>query len=91
MVVTEHGNGEKVVWVNLIKTDAAEMKYLLDVMNEEFDMVEMAIKSTKPFEAGKIFPIMNNNWSLQGSIEAFGRSRQPFKRTVKDRFLYLQA
>lgn len=83
-LVTEHGKGEKVAWVNIIKTDTADMEDVLGVMNEEFDTVEMTIKPTKSFRADKIFPSPRNSWSLEGSMEAFGRARQLCKRMIED-------
>ena len=83
-LVTEHGKGEKVAWVNIIKTDTADMEDVLGVMNEEFDTVEMTIKPTKSFRADKIFPSLSNSWSLEGSMEAFGRARQLCKRMIED-------
>ena len=83
-LVTEHGKGEKVAWVNIIKTDTADMEDVLGVMNEEFDTVEMTIKPTKSFRADKIFPSLRNSWSLEGSMEAFGRARQLCKRMIED-------
>jgi hypothetical protein len=83
-LVTEHGKGEKVAWVNIIKTDTADMEDVLGVMNEEFDTVEMTIKPTKSFRADKIFPSLSNSWSLEGSMEAFGRARQLCKRMVEN-------
>ena len=87
MLVTEHGKGEKVAYVNIMRTDTAQMAEFLDVMNQEYDTVEMAIKPTESFRADKIFPSLRNSWSLDGSMEAFERSRQLCKRMVEDIFL----
>ena len=84
MLVMEYGKGEKVAFVNIMRTDTAEMAEFLDVMNQEYDTVEMAIKPTESFRADKIFPSLRNSWSLDGSMEAFERSRQLCKRMVED-------
>ena len=86
VLVTEHGKGEKVAWVNIIKTDTAEMEDVLGVMNEEFNTVEMTIKPTKSFKPDKIFHSLSNSWSLTGSMEAFGKARQLCKRMMEDSF-----
>ncbi len=86
MLVTEHGRGEKVAYVNIMRTDTAQMAEFLDVMNQEYDTVEMAIKPTESFRADKIFPSLRNSWSLDGSLEAFGKARQLCKRMVEDSF-----
>ena len=74
--VTEHGKNKKIAWLNIIKTDTAEMTEILDLMNQDYDTVEMTIKPTQSFRADKIFPNLRNSWSLDGSMEAFGRARQ---------------
>ena len=84
VLVIEHGRGEKVAYVNIMRTDTAQMAEFLDVMNQEYDTVEMAIKPTKSFRADKIFPSLRNSWSLEGSMEAFGRARQLCKRMIED-------
>ena len=45
-------------------------------MNQDYDMVEMEIKPTQSFKAYKIFPNLRNSWSLDESMEAFGKARQ---------------
>ena len=87
VLVIEHGKGEKVAYVNIMRTDTAQMAEFLDVMNHDYDTVEMAIKPTESFRADKIFPSLRNSWSLDGSMEAFERSRQLCKRMVEDIFL----
>ncbi|MED5534936.1 MAG: hypothetical protein VX690_04495 [Pseudomonadota bacterium] len=84
MLVMEYGKGEKVAFVNIMRTDTAEMAEFLDVMNQEYDTVEMAIKPTKSFRADKIFPSLSNSWSLSGSQEAFGKARELCERMVED-------
>ena len=86
MLVTEHGKGEKVAYVNIMRTDTAQMAEFVDVMNQEYETVEMAIKPTKSFRADKIFPSLRNSWSLDGSLEAFGKARELCKRMVEDSF-----
>ena len=87
MLVIEHGKGEKVAYVNIMRTDTAQMAEFLDVMNQEYDTVEMAIKPTKSFRADKIFPSLRNSWSLEGSMEAFGRARQLCEMMMEDTLL----
>ena len=84
VLVIEHGKGEKVAYVNIMRSDTAQMAEFLDVMNQEYDTVEMAIKPTKSFRADKIFPSLSNSWSLEGSMEAFGRARQLCRRMSED-------
>jgi len=87
MLVMEYGKGEKVAFVNIMRTDTAEMAEFLDVMNQEYDTVEMAIKPTRSFRADKIFPSLSNSWSLEGSMEAFERARQLCEMMVEDTLL----
>ena len=84
VLVIEHGKGEKVAYVNIMRSDTAQMAEFLDVMNHDYDTVEMAIKPTKSFRADQIFPSLRNSWSLDGSREAFGKAREPCKRMVED-------
>ena len=84
VLVTEHGKDKKTAWVNIIKTDTDEMTEILDLMNQNYDTVEMAIKPTKSFRSDKIFPSLRNSWSLDGSREAFGKARELCKRMVED-------
>ena len=84
VLVTEHGKDQKTAWVNIIKTDTDEMTEILDLMNQDYDTVEMAIKPTKSFRADQIFPSLRNSWSLDGSREAFGKARELCKRMVED-------
>ena len=83
VLVIEHGKGEKVAYVNIMRSDTAQMAEFLDVMNHDYDTVEMAIKPTKSFRADQIFPSLRNSWSLDGSMEAFGRARQLCKMMMK--------
>jgi hypothetical protein len=62
------------------------MAEFVDVMNQEYETVEMAIKPTQSFRADKIFPSLRNSWSLDGSREAFGKARQLCRRMVEDSF-----
>ena len=84
VLVIEHGKGEKVAYVNIMRSDTAQMAEFLDVMNHDYDTVEMAIKPTKSFRADQIFPSLRNSWSLDGSREAFGKARELCKRMVED-------
>ena len=84
VLVIEHGRGEKVAYVNIMRSDTAQMAEFLDVMNHDYDTVEMAIKPTKSFRADQIFPSLRNSWSLDGSREAFGKARELCKRMVED-------
>ena len=84
VLVIEHGKGEKVAYVNIMRSDTAQMTEFLDVMNHDYDTVEMAIKPTKSFRADQIFPSLRNSWSLDGSREAFGKARELCKRMVED-------
>ena len=84
VLVIEHGKGEKVAYVNIHRADTAQMAEFLDVMNHDYETVEMAIKPTKSFRADKIFPSLRNSWSLDGSLEAFGKARELCKRMVED-------
>ena len=84
MFVTEHSDGEKVAWLNIIRTDTAEMEDLLGFMNEHSDRLEMTIKPTNSFRADQIFPVLTNSWTLQGSLEAFGRAKRLCERIVED-------
>ena len=84
--VTEHGKNKKIAWLNIIKTDTAEMTEILDLMNQDYDTVEMTIKPTQSFRADKIFPNLRNSWSLDGSMEAFRKVRQLCERMVEDNF-----
>ena len=84
VLVIEHGRGEKVAYVNIMRTDTAQMAEFLDVMNHDYDTVEMTIKPTKSFRADQIFPSLRNSWSLAGSLEAIGKARELCKRMVED-------
>ena len=84
VLVIEHGKGEKVAYVNIMRSDTAQMAEFLDVMNHDYDTVEMTIKPTKSFRADQIFPSLRNSWSLDGSREAFGKARELCKRMVED-------
>ena len=84
VLVIEHGKGEKVAYVNIMRSDTAQMAEFLDVMNHDYDTVGMAIKPTESFRADKIFPSLRNSWSLDGSREAFGKARELCKRMVED-------
>ena len=84
VLVIEHGRGEKIAYVNIMRSDTAQMAEFLDVMNHDYDTVEMAIKPTKSFRADQIFPSLRNSWSLDGSREAFGKARELCKRMVED-------
>ena len=84
VLVIEHGKGEKVAYVNIMRSDTAQMAEFFDVMNHDYDTVEMAIKPTKSFRADQIFPSLRNSWSLDGSREAFGKARELCKRMVED-------
>lgn len=59
--VTEHGKDKKIAWVNIIKTDTVEMTEILDLMNQDYDMVEIEFKPTQSFKADKIFPNLRNS------------------------------
>ena len=87
VLVIEHGKGEKVAYVNIMRSDTAQMAEFLDVMNHDYDTLEMAIKPTESFRADKIFPSLRNSWSLDGSLEAFGKAKQLCERMVEDSFL----
>ena len=84
VLVIEHGRGEKIAYVNIMRSDTAQMAEFLDVMNHDYDTVEMTIKPTKSFRADQIFPSLRNSWSLDGSREAFGKARELCKRMVED-------
>ena len=84
VLVIEHGKGEKVAYVNIMRSDTAQMAEFLDVMTHDYDTVEMAINPTKSFRADQIFPSLRNSWSLDGSLEAFGKARELCKRMVED-------
>ena len=84
MLITEHADGEKVAWLNLARKETAEMEELLGFMNEYSNRLEMAIKPTKSFRADQIFPVLNNSWTLDGSIEAFQRAKRLCERIVED-------
>ena len=56
------------------------MTEILDLMNQNYDTVEMAIKTSQSFRADNIFPNLRNSWSLDGSREAFGTARELCKR-----------
>ena len=83
VLVTEHGKDKKTAWVNIIKTEIDEMTEILDLMNQNYDTVEMAIKPSQSFRTDNIFPNLRNSWSLDGSMEAFGRARQLCKIMMK--------
>ena len=87
MFVTEHSDGEKVAWLNIIRTDTAEMEDLLGFMNEYSDRLEMTIKPTSSFRADQIFPVLTNSWTLEGSMKAFGRAKRLCERLVEDTFI----
>ena len=87
VLVIEHGKGEKVAYVNIMRSDTAQMAEFLDVMNHDYDTVEMTIKPTKSFRADQIFPSLRNSWSLDGSLEAFGKAQQLCEMMVEDSFL----
>jgi PHP family Zn ribbon phosphoesterase len=84
MLITEHADGEKIAWLNLARTETAEMEELLGFMNEYSNRLEMTIKPTKSFRADQIFPVLNNSWTLEGSMEAFQRAKRLCKRIVED-------
>ena len=84
VLVIEHGKGEKVAYVNIMRSDTAQMAECLDVMNHDYDTVEMTIKPRKSFRADQIFPSLRNSWSLDGSREAFGKARELCKIMVED-------
>ena len=84
MLITEHADGEKIAWLNLARTETAEMEELLGFMNEYSNRLDMTIKPTKSFRADQIFPVLNNSWTLEGSMEAFQRAQRLCKRIVED-------
>ena len=85
--VVQIDSGAHVAWISLLLTDAVEMKHMLEVMNDEYDEIEITILSNSQFKADKYFDIATNRWSLNGSLDAYDRARLLCIRTAEDTLL----
>ena len=85
--VVQIDSGAHVAWISLLFADVVEMKHMLEVMNDEYDEIEITILSNSQFKADKYFDIATNRWSLNGSLDAYDRARLLCTRPAEDTLL----
>ena len=66
------------------KYEVEEMKEILQLITEEFDAMQITLKSTEDFKVDQHFDRLTNRWSMVGVSEAFDKTVKLCNRISED-------